>query len=107
MWQRAMTVSGGGGGSADADYFVNVFKSGTSDVHTFTNDLKWVYVCGTKNSSDPHGTYSGSGTVTQMQGDLDSYIDLIENVKANDTYSASYMTVGTNRVMYFMVGKKA
>ena len=108
-----------GGGNIQPDFFDNVYTTSSASTYTFTQDLEYCYVCA--NSNDPLGTSdSAVGKLTQTTGSSATMtkvytpsvssnhwgvINLIENIKAGDTYKFPVFSVNANnRSMGFLIG---
>ena len=94
------------------DFVYSGYKRDATATWTFDHDFSKVLITSTANSSSDYGTYTGSGTVTNLYnyaGATDAYGNrygvgvMLENVKSGDTYKFPKFTVSSTTVTFISI----
>lgn len=94
------------------DFEYSGYKRDAIATWTFNHDFSKVLIISTANSSSDYGTYTGSGTATNLYnyaGATDAYGNrygvgvMLENVKNGDTYKFPKFTVSSTTVTFISI----
>lgn len=90
------------------DFFYCNYGSSSSTTYTFTDDYDYVYITTPRNDVNALGTYTGTGTLTEVTSSSYMVVVKIINVNAGDTYKTPAFSIsGNGRYMYAVIGKTA
>ena len=101
-----------GGAGLEFDYFNNFYKYNSSNVYTFSVNLKYAYVCIGQNANSEPTVTSSTATYKLIEAtSINSKYPRtmwFENIKSGDTIKPTGFSFGSGSgTLLFVIGKKS